>query len=645
MLWIVCFIISLLLTAAGVNELFAKRHGKLRYALVCISLAAASIAIYWPYYFLQHNVYNTTLSSVFNTMQMIALNSDFYGIFEVAREQIGSSLLGDLYICLLAVIHILLPLATIFTAYNIIAYCLAHAKLTLKHLSSDDIFVFSACSAKTEFLARDINEKHGKKAAFIFVRKKDDDAIDTDTADLLNHILYDDDIAKIKIKLKKSRLLYYFNLSEDEDENMNNTLSLIDKYAGSPFQSNIHIITFLKNDESDLLIDASSKGKINIHIVDEDQASVYRLLYQKPLYTALKENLISLLIAGFGNDGAELLKAAVWCGQLEGMRLKIRILTNDIEQKKAKLIHRLPDLLCDDYDIEFLEANTDDTTLGHMLRQHCMDTTYAVVTGDNDEENINTAVYLRRFFLRNSPDFNNMPFIAVKVRSHEKYDSIRNIATPEANQERKTEYNIYPYGNEREVYSYGELVDSTIEKLARNVHLTYEEIFSDGSAPDVPAALDRYNVFEVKKRSNRANAMHIKYKLWLLGLEYTDDEEAEEADFNEYLDEELLDRLAVVEHDRWMAFLRSEGWAGASVDESKCFRALSKGRHECSIIKLHPYICPFEDLEERSEALQLPDATVYDIELIRRIPDILHDKWGAAGKSYRIVKSGSGEEN
>ena len=89
-----------------------------------------------------------------------------------------------------------------------------------------------------------------------------------------------------------------------------------------------------------------------------------------------------------------------------------------------------------------------------------------------------------------------------------------------------------------------------------------------------------------------------------------------------------------------MAFLESEGWESATVEEVRAYQAsgISRGRHNCPLLKLHPYICPFGDLQECSDQLGLPDSTVYDRELIARIPDILHDKWNVSGKRYYIVK-------
>ena len=45
-----------------------------------------------------------------------------------------------------------------------------------------------------------------------------------------------------------------------------------------------------------------------------------------------------------------------------------------------------------------------------------------------------------------------------------------------------------------------------------------------------------------------------------------------------------------------------------------------------------------DKLEELSLDLEGKDTRVYDYELIKKIPDILGDKWGYAKKKFKIIK-------
>ena len=148
-----------------------------------------------------------------------------------------------------------------------------------------------------------------------------------------------------------------------------------------------------------------------------------------------------------------------------------------------------------------------------------------------------------------------------------------------------------------------------------------------------------YNRFEVNKRSNRASALHIRYKLATMGLDYVP---AEEADGNDDLlqsklsEAELLAQM-VAEHDRWQAFHESEGWRTATVEQVETYKqaGLSGGTHKCPLLRLHPYICDFSELKTRSEQLGLEDSTVYDRSLIENIPAILSGKRRGQEKARR----------
>jgi|GEM_PF-1987053 len=653
-----CLVIGLLLIVSATAVLLTKR--KLRYAITCVLLALSSIALYTPYLSQKYNAPSAMLSSLFNVVQMIFVNADFFGVCDAVGGQLNTVFLEDVYICALSVVHIALPIVAILTAYNIIAYYMAKTKLRVIDFTNHDVFVFSACTQKAELLARDINKeykKNKKKANFVFAGKGIQDDIDSNISNSLNCIFYDEEITKVKIKLKKNRKVYYFNMSANEDKNLNNSLALIEAYAPKEepakkkrsakpnLQRNASIVAFLENNESDILFDASNKGNMNIRIVDEDQTAAYELLDTKPLYINAKNNAISLLIVGFDNGGEELLKAAVWCGQLGDISLEINIVTDNVKQKKEKLLFKYPQMLHEDYNIKFHEAALDEASLAKVLTDYCMDTTYIAVANGSDEENLRLAIYLRSFFLRSDPDFKNTPFIAARIKSIEKYKAIETITAPVYVTEEKMGYDIYPYGNDGDIYSYKELVDAPLEKLAMNVHCTYAEITNEGGAFDKDKVLAEYNVLEVKKRASIANAMHIKYKLWLMGLEYTDDNAKRDkaVDFSDYLDAETLHKLADMEHDRWMAHVRTEGWTSASIDEAKSYQDISKKRHDCPIAKMHPYICAFGELEARASALGKSDPTKNDMGLVRYIPAILGDKWGATDKRYTIVKRA--EEN
>lgn len=438
--------------------------------------------------------------------------------------------------------------------------------------------------------------------------------------------------------------LYYYCLSTQQDENLTQALSLLTELVTEQpeQQKSSHIFLFSEAVDVETMLDSVDKGFVNIEVFRQSESAVLDLLNRYPLYEKAENGLIALAVCGFGQVGQALVRVAAWCGQMNGYSLKIRVAGVGIAREKAEFFECYPGLASERYDIR-IEDCADKAALCHSLLTNSGDATYIVVAEDSDSDSVALGLHLRQIYGRMNGAEGRWPLIAVYAKGQDAHRMIKNLQTPETSAVKRRSYALIPFGEMDEVLNEQRLIVSSLEGLAKNVHLVYESIFADTEI-NVEQALANYNVFEVNKRSNRANAMHIRYKLRMLGLDYTTDPEAEEVQLEDYLTPERLKDLTRAEHDRWMAFLESEGWITASMDEVKAYQAsgVSAGRHNCPLLKMHPYICPFEELTARSAALGLSDSTVYDRELIRRIPDILHDKWGVSGVYYKIIKMTGG---
>ena len=73
--------------------------------------------------------------------------------------------------------------------------------------------------------------------------------------------------------------------------------------------------------------------------------------------------------------------------------------------------------------------------------------------------------------------------------------------------------------------------------------------------------------------------------------------------------------LANLEHDRWLAFYRSEGWKDLTLDERERLEEkgiiTETGAHQSPKLKRHCYMCDLDTLIERGAALK-KDPLVYD---------------------------------
>lgn len=639
MIWYVSLCVGVLLIVLAIRCLLRKKLGDLRAGMALLLLLAATYIFYIPAFLDSYDLMAALLANVVNMMQVISLDADYLAFYDLIREALSAEILWKGYLLLLGLLHIMLPLVTAMTAFTFLLHYITNVQSMFADRRGGDTYIFSELNERSECLARDIRANH-PSVHLIFSNCSDQDSLLKLRREL--NCITDYDRIHARKRGNKPREVYYFCISGDEDTNMNDALYLLDALRGqdTATQRRAHLYIFSEKNEVETMVDSAEKGSVDVHLVQKSRTAVYQLLDEHPLYVGAKDGRISVLLCGFGRINRALLRTAAWCGQLDGYALELNVICADAAQAEKELRGECPGLLSPSYHIHFYEGAALDDIRAQVTR-HCVNSTYVVVDGSDDGRNIETAIFLRRLFYGLGEDFTNAPGIYVYLTGESKYETVQRLMTPEANTARQRSYDLVPFGGDHDFYTCRVLVDSPIERLAKNVHLVYEDIFSDGEI-NVPQALERYNVFEVNKQSNRANALHIRYKLSLLGLDYTDREDAEAVDFSSLLDEskENLERLTRAEHDRWMAFLESEGWQTASVAQSKAFQrsGLSAGRHNCPLLKLHPYICPYDELRERSDALGLPDSTVYDRELITRIPDILGDRWKVAGKTYKIVR-------
>ncbi len=638
MFWYICMALAVLALAIAARVVCNKDLGRKRMFYVAVCCMVAAYTLYLPPHFCSYEPIAAILGGLMNTLRVISLDADYLGVSHLIRENIPIPLLEKCYHLLFALVHVLLPVASAMTAVTVVVQYLTQMQIHFIKKRKQALHVFSKLNYESVMLARDIRS-HDKKCDILFLDNKEE----SDHADLqqeLHCTVVNEQVHNIKAQAAKRKVCYYC-IGEDGEENLNDALAIMAflQNCDRDSQKNNHIYLFTTDPTAELIVDSIRKGHVNLSIVDRNRTAVYQLLQQYPLPFYAVDNKIHVLVCGFGSVGKALLRAVSWVGQLHGYSLQVTVLGKNIENEIADFRLDYPDLFCERYNTR-LFSYENRLQLQQLLREHAADANYLVVAEENGDTAVDLAVMLRRFYYREDPAYRNAPALFCYIENEDKARAVSDLQTAETKPQRRMSYGITPFGTASGIYAYKNITDSDLEKLSKNVHLVYEDIFSD-TPIDVESALERYNLFEVNKSSNRANALHIRYKLLLLGLDYTDDPQAQEVSLSDYLTGEMLENLTYAEHNRWMAFLDSEGWEGATVAQSKAYQesGISKGRHNCPLLKLHPYICPFEALSQCSEDLGLPDSTVYDRDLISRIPDILYDKWNVTGKKYKIVKS------
>lgn len=152
------------------------------------------------------------------------------------------------------------------------------------------------------------------------------------------------------------------------------------------------------------------------------------------------------------------------------------------------------------------------------------------------------------------------------------------------------------------------------DKLAEIAHGEYlrDALKSGAAIGDLPGLYQWSNLSEFLRSSNRQQVAHLPVKLRALGFEIDYAAGAESRDCKVEFSPEQLERLAEMEHRRWMAFYLVSGWVygGKRNDEAR--------EHDCLV----PYC-------------QLPDqAKERDRSVVRNMEDLCR----AAGYALRKVR-------
>lgn len=635
MIWLICAVATIFLIAGSIRMYFSKSNSALKMVCVLGCLFAATFVIYIPPHFIAYGLLPGVIGNLVHTLRIVTIDADVTQFFNLIIQEIPDTILSKIYIVLLGVVHIVLPAVSALTAITVLLQCFSSVQLFFANKSKRPMFVFSETNERSIHLAKSLQHT---KCDIVFANSTADKLGDTF---LGKHklICKEESISELEIQCKKEKNIYFFCISDNEDLSLSHALQLIERFSAEKEskQRYIHIYQFSKHQDFSVFIDAANKGALDVRCVNEYEIQIYNLLDQYPLMK-YGEKSIHVLLHGLSSLNVVALKAIAWCGQITGFSLHISVVGIDIAKRVQDLHLTVPGLFTNRYNISFFDCKSEKEIVDTISRE-CTDVNYVIVSGESDNATMEQGILLRRLFYKLDAQFAVCPPIFCYIKELSKFQLIQNLSTAESNPKRKMSYSLIPFGSLDEVYTYTQLVDSPLEKLAKNVHLAYEEIFSDGDI-DVQDALKRYNIFEVNKRSNRANALHIRYKLIMLGLDYSDDPHAQEVVLSDYYTKEAIEQMSITEHNRWMAFLETEGWTSSTQAEVEAYRnsGISKGRHNCPLLKMHPYICEYEKLESLSMKLEGKNTAVYDTELILRIPDILGNKWSISDKKYKIIQ-------
>ena len=539
------------------------------FRLFCIGMFLSVMFCLVPLYGIdladtERSGFSSIIFSVHHALQIFTLDAD--------RDVILKSLncpeawLGVFYSLYLSIAFVVAPL---LTAGFLLSF-FKNASAYLKYLCFffRDVYVFSELNEKSLALGRDLKKNH-KRARVIYAdvfEDRDEESYElVERAVAFRAVCFKNDVLSINLGMHmRNAKIVLFVIGNDSSENDGQALKLISRYNQ---RKNTELYVFSSSTESELLLARADKGSMKIRRVNEARSLVNRILYEnghelfenaRPMPDGSRK--ISAVIVGLGGHGTAMLKALSWYCQMDGYHVEIDAFDAD-GLAEDRFRAQAPELMSEKYNGVVIPGEAEYTIRIHSGTDvetesfaneisKLKDATFAFVSLGSDELNVRTAVNLRMLFER----MKIRPVIQSVV-----YGSDERIALTGIRNYRGQEYGIEFLGDTESSYSEAVIINSELEDYAKKIHLRWgkEEEFWQ---------------YEYNYNSSIASAIHLRARIEQ-GIPGAGKKEEELTDGERFTIESL-------EHRRWNAYMRSEGYVYSGSPEKSSRNDLAKMHHD-----------------------------------------------------------------
>lgn len=444
-----------------------------------------------------------------------------------------------------------------------------------------EVHVFSELNGKTVVLAESIlddffeKQKNKKRIVRFFgtrfltpvvvftdvVEKKKGEQYEyAEIARTMGAVLFKKDMSFINFgfPFPKRRMKFYL-ISDDENEKVRHAAHIIKAYD----RLNVSLYLFSDDIRSDKFLASQSIREMKAVRINDVQSLVYHDLYNhgERLFehaTEYNNNTVSVVIIGMGRYGTEVFKALSWYCQIPGYDLKINIFDMD-KSTEEKLFASCPELMKMNrntvageahYDIT-VHSGIDVNTYEFVKRMREIgDATYVFVGLGDDGKNISVSEKARSIYAGiNSAA---MPIIETKIYSSDIKEQMKADNNSEINM----------IGDLQSFYSVDTVINSRLADMGLDVHLRYVNRSALSDEKAAAAELRKFWCNEYNFRSSVAKAMHEHLRVRLAESGLMDTIPGQDKKWEDRNAEEKL-AIGKVEHVRWNAYMRSEGYVCA----------------------------------------------------------------------------------
>lgn len=427
-----------------------------------------------------------------------------------------------------------------------------------------------------------------------------------------------------------------------------------------------------------------ARNHVEVRLVSLAQERIYDALTKHPLFEVLdpvrlQDNLpkqdLWIIVVGLGQNGIKAIETAYWMSRLHNVAPHILGIDMNAPAIISELESTHPEMMAEK-DIkgrpivQIRQAQVFTSELDALLSQLPKGArVYTMVTLGDDRLNLNASLRIRRIFddLILEGNLNDLgqqrrPMVLPLICANKTYEAAEYMTS-----DRSESFDITPFGCNRFVFSFNNIIVSPWEQYALAMAAAYTEMNGESANDDTllrgtqthvryAVAVKDFSNYEIRKLSNRTCVRHIPYRLWSLGIDparHFDDKgrfhqngltnsdwfrrlgiSFEQGNYllrqmDMYAGQEVTAKrleelrnefpivcaLADLEHERWMAFYRSQGWRDLTIED--CQKLVDMGiiaklsTHQSPKLRRHCYLCDIDTLVERGVALQ-DDPFVYD---------------------------------
>lgn len=598
-MWLFCFFAASCLLLTGIILASASFYRRWRHIhpTLCVTVCtylSATVAFY-PFYRLYFNEghlpLRAILLSLHNTIRLFVIDCDF----DFIKEGLPTALNGSFtiaYSVLFSILYIVCPILTFGFVLSFFKNISAYRRLLFTF--GRDLYIFSELNQKNLSLAKSI--KNGNRRRVIIFANVDDSEVTLDDTLLrdayeLRAILFKAEIDSIGIPTRSPKNKLFF-IVQGDDAGKNQSYAVALQKDRTNKNRNEFLYFFDTTATGDAIFSNPKNRYLVVRHINPKQALIYDRLYHHGIELFQNaadtdqngERLISALIVGLGEYGAEMLKALTWLCQMNGYRLKI-VGMDKSEEAVSALRAECPGIFDEkvnhqwcpgeaQYDLHLIDGSVDAMApiFEEKVLEYAPDATYALVSLGNDDRNVAVAQRLRQIYERDRSrrglaQDTGTPRIETIV-----YDPKISAELENARNHKGFSAKIHYFGNLDEYFCEEVFFNSAMESAALAVNTAY------GGSPDDFYYCD-YNY-----SSSVAAAIHKKLR-HDCGMPGTDRPAWQRTP-------EEMEQLAILEHRRWSAYMRSEGYQYGGTEQTRKVDTLAK---------LHYCLVPYDELTDEDK--------------------------------------------